>query len=146
MIDDHGEEIWLDLKLTYGFDLVDFLAGGVASSPRLILSMIHNLPEGSRYVAAITAEREESGMYDVQESEEPSPVDPITEHLTWTTDRVLMAQLINAVNMLVRYSIQWEKPLDLPLVGPEKWREGEKKPRKAVSVMDVIHRITGQNG
>lgn len=146
MIDDHGEEIWLDLKHTYGFDLVEFLAGGVASSPRLILSMIRNLPEGSRYVAAIAAEREESGVYDVQDSEEPSPVDPITEHMTWTTDRVLMAQLINAVNMLVRHSIQWEKPLNLPLVGPEKWREGEKKPRKAVSVMDVIHRITGQHG
>lgn len=146
MLDDHGEDIWLDLRDTYGFDLVGFLAGDVAGSPRLTLSMIRNLPEGTRYVAALAASREESGEFDEQESVEEVHVDPVQEQLTWTTDRILMAQLINSVNMLVRYSIQWEKPIHLPLVGPEKWREGENKPRKATSVMDVIHRITGQHG
>ena len=146
MLDEWGEELWLDLKHTYGFDLVSFLAGGVAGSPRLILAMIRNLPEGTRYVAALASAREESGEYELTESEQVSQPDPIEEHMTWTNDRVLMAQLINSVNMLVRYSIQWEKPPQIPLVGPAAWREGAKKPRKATSVMDVINRITGQHG
>lgn len=147
LLDEYGEEIWLDLKLTYGFDLVSFLAGGVAGSPRLILSMIRNLPEGTRYVSALASAREESGEYELNESEQDSQPDPIAEHMTWTSDRVLMAQLINSVNMLVRYSIQWENPPNIPLVGPAAWREGgKKKPRKPTSIMDVIQRVTGQNG
>lgn len=146
MLDDWGEELWLDLRHTYGFDLVGFLAGDVAGSPRLILAMIRNLPEGTRYVAALASAREESGEYEPTKSEQDSRPDPITEHLTWTTDRILMAQLINAVNMLVRYSVQWEKTPNIPLVGPAVWREGSKKSRKATSVLDVLNRITGQHG
>lgn len=146
LLDEHGEAIWLDLKLTYGFDLVSFLSGDTAGTPRLILSLIYNLPEGTRYVAALASAREESGDYELSESEQDSQPDPITEHMTWTSDRLLMAQLINSVNTLVRYSVQWEKTPDIPLVGPSAWRERGNKPSKATSVMDVLHRITGQHG
>lgn len=144
LLDEHGEAIWLDLKRTYGFDLVSFLAGTEAGSPRLILSMIHNLPEGTHYVAALTSAHEE--REDINESVEDSEPDPTFENLMWTSDRVLMAQLINAVNTLVRHSIQWETPPKIPIVGPAAWRGEGKKPSQSTSVLDVLNRITGQHG
>lgn len=95
--------------------------------------------------ARLTREREQNPQTDT-DAELP-PVDPVEEFKQWTEDRRLMAQLINAVNMLVRHSVQWQKPPNIPLVGPSSWRgEGETKPAKAPSVMDVINRITGTNG
>ena len=77
----------------------------------------------------------------------PPVIDPTEEFKQWTEDRRLMAQLINAVNMLVRHSVQWQKPPDIPLVGPSSWRgEGVIKPTKTLTVMDVINRVTGTNG
>lgn len=58
-----------------------------------------------------------------------------------------MAQLINSVNMLVRYSINWEKDKapTLPIVGPAVWRgEGPKAKPKPVSVKDAFKRIMGK--
>lgn len=144
LLDDYGEEIWLDLKATFGFDLVGFLAGEVPGSPRLILAMIGNLPEGTRYVATLTSAREQSGDT-ANESVDDSPPDPVMEHMMWTSDRVLMAQLINSVNTLVKYSIEWSKVPDIPIVGPSSWRES-KQSSKSTSLMDVINRITGQHG
>lgn len=122
-----------------------FLRGDVAGSPRLILTMIRHLPEGSNYVAALqsapAAELEE------QPGDEPAEVDPVQEHKLWTMDRLLTAQLINSVNMLVRYSIEWKdgKPPDLPIIGPAMWRnEGpDSTPTKTASVADTLNRIMG---
>lgn len=146
LLDDYGEELWLDLKLTYGFDLVGFLAGDVPGSPRLILAMIGNLPEGTRYVATLTSAREESADNTANESVDDSPPDPVMEHMMWTSDRVLMAQLINSVNTLVKYSVQWEKVPDIPIVGPSAWRGETKQSSSNTSIMDVLNRITGQHG
>ena len=120
------------------------MGGGVASSPRLVLTLIRHLPEGSNYVAAFQSAPEE-GL----QTEEPAPIeiDPIEEHKMWTQDRVLMAQLINSVNMLVRHSIQWEdgKAPKLPIIGPAEWRgEGPNaKPSTPLTVMDVINNVMG---
>jgi hypothetical protein len=122
---------------------VDFLRGDVATTPRLILAMLRNLPEGSRYVAAISSAPE---VADAPPSDTPAEDDPSAELRVWTQDRMLMAQLINSVNVLVRYSINWEqgKAPKLPLVGPSSW-SGDKgnKPAKPLSVMDVLNKITG---
>lgn len=62
-------------------------------------------------------------------------------------DKLLMAQLINSVNMLVRHTIQWQdgKAPNLPVVGPAAWRgEGpEKTQSKPESVADTLNRIMG---
>lgn len=147
ILDSHGEELYIDLKREYSLDLVEFLRGEVATSPRLILAMVRNLPEGTNYVAIqaarLTREREQFSPDDT----EPIPVDPVQEFKQWTEDRRLMAQLINSVNQLVRHTVQWQSPPQIPLVGPSSWRgEGKSKPAKTLSVFDVINRVTGTHG
>jgi hypothetical protein len=143
-LDRFAEEIYIDLIEYFDFNLVDFIRGDVASSPRLVLTMLRNLPEGSRYVAAITSAPE---VADATPQGIPAEADPVLEARTWTQDRQLMAQLINSVNVLVRHTISWEqgKAPKLPLVGPAAWR-GEGKPAKPLTVMDVLNKITGTNG
>lgn len=131
----------MDLLKHFNFDLVGFLRGDVASSPRLILTLIRHLPEGSNYVAIL-----QSAPVDDAPAEPPTEVDPVMESQMWTQDRLLMAQLINSVNMLVRHSIQWQdgKAPEFPLIGPGSWRgEGANttKPSKQLSVMDVINTV-----
>jgi hypothetical protein len=141
-MDEHGEALYIDLLKHFSFDLVGFLQGEVAGSPRLILTMIRHLPEGSIYVATLqSAPAEESA------TDEPAEIDPIQENKLWTTDKVLIAQLINSVNMLVRHSINWQdgKAPNLPIIGPARWRnEGpEKTKSKPESVSDTLNRIMG---
>jgi hypothetical protein len=107
--------------------------------------MLRNLPEGSRYAAALTSAPEAAG----EAPEVPAEIDPVMEARTWNTDRQMMAQLINSVNTLVRHTIPWEqgKAPKLPLVGPAAWRgEGPKAPAKTLSVLDVINKVTGNHG
>jgi hypothetical protein len=145
LIDEHGEALYIDLLNHFSFDLVSFLRGEVAGSPRLILTMIRHLPEGSIYVATLqSAPAKESAITD-----EPAEIeiDPVQESKLWTTEKLLMAQLINSVNMLVRYSIQWKdgNAPNLPVVGPAHWRgEGtEATTTKHESVQDTLNRIMG---
>jgi hypothetical protein len=136
----------MDLLEYFRFDLVKFLAGEAHGSPRLILAMLRNVPEGSRYAAAFTSAPEAAGM---ETPDVPVEIDPALDARTWNYDRQLMAQLINSVNTLVRYSIPWEqgKAPKLPLVGPAQWRgEGPQAPAKPLSVMDVMTKLTGNNG
>lgn len=120
LIDEHGEAIFTDLLVHYGFDLVRWLAREVPGSPETILAMLRNLPEGSRYTAIMSAP---SGG----DEPEPPPLDPevegMLERKLWTTDRKLLAQLINAVNTNTRYAADWEKGKepDFPIVGPAAW-------------------------
>lgn len=146
-MDSHGEEIFIDLLKHYDFDLVKFLRGEVASSPLLILTMIRHLPEGSNYVAALQSAPAKELKELLGTTDEPAEIDPVQENKIWTMDKVLMAQLINSVNMLIRYSIEWKdgKPPNLPIVGPAKWRgEGpDITPSKPESVADTLNRIMG---
>lgn len=114
-------------------------------TPLLVLGLLRRLPEGSHYGAAVAANAPEA------DSDTPSnaPVepDPAQELRTWTHDRMLMAQLINSVNMLIRYSINWEqgKAPTLPIVGPASWRgEGKAAKPKPISVRDAFKRLTGK--
>lgn len=132
----------------YGFNLAGYMSGDVAGSPRLILSLIRHLPEGSHYVAILQSA---APVEDGPANDKPTEVDPVLENQTWTTDRMLIAQLINSVNMLVRHSIQWQKDQapNLPIIGPSAWRgEGPNAtPPKPLTVMDVINNVmTGHHG
>lgn len=148
LFDTYGEELFIDLKREYSLDVTEFIRGEMLLSPRLLLTMIKHLPEGTNFVAAQSAKFMETREQDTQTSPDaPLPVNPVEEFKQWTEDRRLMAQLINAVNLLVRHSVQWQKPPNIPLVGPSSWRgEGESKSAKTLSVMDVINRITGTHG
>lgn len=91
--------------------------------------MLRNLPEGSRYTAIMSAPGGED------EPEQP-PLDPevegMLERKLWTTDRKLLAQLINAVNTNTRYSVEWAKDHepDFTVVGPAAWSD-ESKPQSS---------------
>jgi hypothetical protein len=140
LLDEYGEELYVDLLDYYQLNIVDFLRGEVATTPRLILTLLRNLPEGARYAAAIASAPEVATVAEKRET--PEETDPASEARTWTQDRLLMAQLINSVNTLVRFTIQWEqgKAPKLPLVGPSSWRgEGKAKP---LTVMDVLNKIS----
>jgi hypothetical protein len=143
LIDEHGEALFVDLLKVYGFNLASYMAGDVAGSPRLILSLIRHLPEGSHYVAILQSAPVENGPA----KDKPTEIDPVLENQTWTTDRMLIAQLINSVNMLVRHSIQWQKDQapNLPIIGPSAWRgEGaDAPPARPLTVMDVINNVMG---
>lgn len=115
----------------------------MATSPRLILALINRLPETSHYVIALKSAPVKS---DSKPTSEPMPVDPVAEHMFWNEDRRLMAQLINSVNTLVRHTIPWgDKPPQIDLIGPAEWKEPVESKPKALTVMGVINRITGQN-
>lgn len=144
LLDEYGEEIYVDLLEHYRLNIVEFLAGTVQITPRLILTLLRNLPEGSRYAAAVTSAPEAAAVH--QKRAEEAEADPVLDARTWNFDRLLMAQLINSINALVRHTIPWPKDgaPELPLVGPSSWRQGPKS--KPLSVMDVLNKITGKHG
>lgn len=118
----------------------------MATSPRLILSLLKRLPEGSHYAAAMASSPEVLAAR--AENDKTTAVDPAVEARTWTFDRTLMAQLINSVNALVTHLPNWEqgKAPKLPLVGPAEWRGETGAPAKPLSVMDTFNKITGNHG
>ena len=103
-LDAYGEEIWLDLKQYWGFDLIEFIGGRCYGTVSQIFAMMRNLPEGSRYVAIMSAP--------MDDDKAPKPqIDPETEaayeRRFWTQDRRLSAQLINAVRDLTLVTGRW---------------------------------------
>ena len=90
--------------------------------------MLRNLPEGSRYYAAMAVDRKN----DAPESDERDPrLEEVMDHRVWTMDRRLIAMLINAVNLNTTVSGHWEKPPHFETVGPASWSEEE--PKKKLS-------------
>ena len=92
--------------------------------------MLRNLPEGSRYYAAMAVDnpRDESA-----ESANPDPrTEAIMDHRVWTMDRRLLAMVINALNLNTAVSGHWEKPPDFETIGPASWSEkpSSKKPEQ----------------
>ena len=107
--------------------------------------MMHHLPEGSRYVAIMSA------PMDDDEAKRPEPeIDPELSALTarryWTQDRRLTATQINALYNLILVSGNWEegKEPKFPVIGPPEWR-GETAKKKPVTNNDVLKAL-GWNG
>lgn len=123
LIDEYGEEIFFDLKEFWGLDLVAFIAGEVHSTPTLILAMLRELPEHSRFASALKADRPE-----IASSAKVTERDKVVmDSRMWTTDRRLMATAINAVYMNTIVTGQWpkDKAPKLPTVGPLEWQPEE---------------------
>jgi hypothetical protein len=120
LIEEYGEEIYLDLKEYWDFDLVSFIAGEVFSSIRVISSLIRNLPEGSRF-RAVTAVDYPEASEDRPESDPRA--EAIADRRSWTLDRRLVAMEINAINLNTAATGQWKgSPPDFPTVGPAEWQ------------------------
>jgi hypothetical protein len=108
--------------------------------------MIRNLPEGSRFVAAMEVDRD-------KDNEAPLLTDPRTEAVmdqrVWTLDRRLKAMQINAIYSQVAVSGHWGKdgPPDFPTVGPADWRAaGSKKSKEPKDNFDVLRKMGWPGG
>lgn len=79
LIDNHGAALYSDFHTYYHIDLAEAIYGERKSriEPRLLLSMVENLPEGSSFVAQMSG-----GI----------------EHRPWSTQTYLLANIVNAVN------------------------------------------------
>jgi hypothetical protein len=139
LLDEHAHELWLDLRESKGFDLVAWLGGREYGTPRLVLALIQDLPEGARYTALMSAPEHREGL--------PEPeYDPAAESLHdrrfWTPDRRLNAQMINALHQLILVSGKWKKnhEPEFPIVGPLEWHPPEqlKKEQAARGVQEPV--------
>ncbi|WP_346921390.1 hypothetical protein [Glutamicibacter creatinolyticus] len=118
-----------DLLEVYGFDLQAWIRGEAYASPHFILTLISELPEGSRYVQRYHFDhRDPDGP-----KEKPDPeLEAWMDARYWNGDRILWAQIINAIRDLtmVTGAGKWKKGKEpeFQLVGPAEWREDPKKP------------------
>lgn len=89
--------------MTYGIDLVDFIAGRiVGKTPRLLVSLIEKLPEGSEYMAEMAGGR---------------------EFRDWNTTEYLLAAVVNAVHTNTLATANWSKGKrpEIPFIeGPQR--------------------------
>ena len=108
--------------------------------------MIQNLPEGSRFVSAVTVDRAEA-----EDTTTPDPdprIEALMDQRTWTIDRRLQAMAINAIYTQVAVSGHWGKdgPPDFPTVGPAEWRAESKKPDEPQNNWDVLKKMGWPGG
>ena len=108
--------------------------------------MMRQLPEGSRYVAIMSAP-----MDDDEARPEPE-IDPAVEAAAqrryWTQDRKLQATVINALRDLTLVTGSWSKGKEpkFPVVGPPEWRgENPAKKKQPPTTNDVLKAL-GWNG
>jgi hypothetical protein len=147
LIEEYGEEIYLDLKEYWNFDLVGFIAGEVFSSIPIIFAMLRNLPEGARFTAAAIIDKPEETTALLT----PNPrMDAVMDHRTWTLDRRLKAMEINALHSIIAVSGQWGKkgPPTFPTIGPAEWQP-ETKPKaleEPKDNFDVLKRMGWPGG
>lgn len=147
MLDAHGEEIWLDLKQYWSFDLVEFIGGRSYGSVSQVFAMMRHLPEGSRYVAIMSAPMDDDKAADSKPEIDPE-IEAAMERRHWTHDRKMQALLINAVRDLTLVTGHWEKGKEpkFPAIGPPEWRgESAAKKKQPPTTNDVLKAL-GWNG
>lgn len=130
-MDSYGAEIVADLLEAYGFDFQAWLRGEVNASPRYVLSLIGQLPEGSRYGLRYHFDHREELAEVAKESSKDAEYDSWMDSQYWNGDRILWAQAINAIRELtmVAGAGKWKKGKEpkYPVVGPAEWRDGDSK-------------------
>lgn len=106
--------------------------------------MIRNLPEGSRFVAAMEVDRDKT--------DEPLLLDPrieaVMDKRVWTLDRRLNAMQINAIYSHIAVSGNWGKagPPDFTTVGPMDWRAESKQSKEPKDNFDVLRKMGWPGG
>lgn len=94
--------------------------------------MLRNLPEGSRYYAAMAVDHQDDGSE--QSAERDPRTEAIMDHRVWTIDRRLQAMAINAINFNTAATGMWSKdapPPDFDTIGPASWNRKEGPAAKA---------------
>ena len=93
--------------------------------------MIRNLPEGSRFAAAMAVDHVDAAELAAELELDPR-TEAVMDNRVWTMDRRLQAMAINAIYTQVAVSGHWGKdgPPDMPTIGPSAWRDAESKQSK----------------
>lgn len=106
--------------------------------------MIRQLPEGSRFGAAMAYDR--SSEVDELLLDERDKA--IADIRTWTTDRELLAMVVNAINTNTVLPHQWEKGKtpEFPIIGPESWQPKKQEPAEPTDLADVLKRMGWPGG
>jgi hypothetical protein len=109
--------------------------------------MLRNLPEGSRFAAAMAVENPWNPEDIEAHFQEDPRRDAINDHRTWDTDRCLQATAINALYTLIATSRDWGKegPPDFPVIGPAAWQPAKQKTVELKDNYDVLRKM-GWNG
>lgn len=109
--------------------------------------MLRNLPEGSRFAAAMEVDRDKS---DDDKTRLTDPrIEAVMDQRVWTLDRRLQAMQINAIYSQVAVSGHWGKdgPPDFPIMGPAEWRDaGSKKSKEPKDNFDVLRKMGWPGG
>lgn len=105
----------------------------------MVFAMIRQLPEGSRFSAAMSYDRSK----EIKQIEISDRDKAIADIRTWTLDRELMAMVINAINTNTVLPHQWEKGKEpqFPIVGPDSWQPKQKAPEEPQDLSDVLKRM-----
>lgn len=98
--------------------------------------MLQNLPEGSRYAAALAVD------HAPEDTEHDPRTEALMDHRVWTLDRRLTAMQINAMHSLIAVSGEWGKkgPPDFPTIGPSDWQKSA-KPDEPKDNFDVLRKM-----
>lgn len=110
--------------------------------------MIRNLPEGSRFTAAMSVDKE-GELGDAVVFAEPDPrTAAIMDHRTWTVDRRLQATEINAIHTQIAVTGHWGKegPPDFPVIGPASWQPAKKQSEELKDNYDVLRKMGWPGG
>lgn len=90
--------------------------------------MLRHLPEGSRYVAAVTVDRDDE---DAPDRERDPQFEAVMDRRVWNMDRRLQAATINAINMNTAATGMWsDGPPDFPTIGPASWQQDAPKKKE----------------
>jgi hypothetical protein len=112
--------------------------------------MIRNLPEGSRFTAAMTVDRaDEVEDLAAEVLQDPDPRrEAVMDHRAWTMDRRLMATAINAIYSQIHVSGNWGKegPPDFPVIGPAAWQPNSKQSSEPKDNFDVLRKMGWPGG
>lgn len=85
----------------------------------MLSSLIRNLPEGSRFSAAMAYDHPD----ETEETERDPRAESIQDRRAWTLERRLQAMEINAININTTVTGNWkDKPPTFPTVGPADWQ------------------------
>lgn len=109
--------------------------------------MMRHLPEGSRFVAVMSAPMDDDKPADSKPEIDPV-IEAAMERRHWTHDRKMQALLINAVRDLTLVTGHWEKGKEpkFPAIGPPEWRgETAAKKKQPLTTNDVLKAL-GWNG
>jgi hypothetical protein len=109
--------------------------------------MLRNLPEGSRFTAAMAVDHASDETEETPRLTDPR-IEAVMDQRVWTIDRRLQAMEINAIYSQIAVSGHWGKdgPPDFPIIGPADWRAGSKQSKEPKDNFDVLRKMGWPGG